>query len=207
MNPFPDITLYGAYASRSFTARWMLAELDLPYQFHRLDLRKDEHKAAAYRAINPMGKVPAIKDGGTIVTETSAICLYLADRYGYGRLCPVLDDPRRGAYFRWAVFATAVAEPGIYIRDDDLEAARGRGWGLFGDVLAALDVALTPGPWLLGELFTAADVTLGAVLSVALFNKRFEPTAAIAAYNERLSARAAYKRAAEETWPPHLFPV
>jgi glutathione S-transferase len=200
-----DITLYGAYASRAFTARWMLAELDLPYRFEPIDLRKGEQKSAAYRAINPMGKVPALRDGETIVTETGAICLYLADRYGYARLCPALDDPRRGAYFRWTVFATAVAEPGIYIRDDDLEAARGRGWGLFADVLAALDAALTPGPWLLGDQFTAADVSLGAVLSVALFNKRFEPTAAIAAYNERLAARPAYKRAAEETRPPHLF--
>jgi glutathione S-transferase len=201
----PEITLYGSVASRTFTARWMLAELDLPYRLREIDLRRGDHKQADFLAINPMGKVPAIVDAGVTVTETTAICLYLADRYGYGRLCPAVDDPRRGAYLRWAVFATATAEPAIYLQDTDAKAASGRGWGLFTDVLTTLDGALQGGPWLLGEMFTAADVTLGAVLAVALFNRRFEPTPAIAAYNERVSARPAYKIAAEQTWPPHLF--
>jgi glutathione S-transferase len=65
------------------------------------------------------------------VSENPAICLYLADRYGYGSLAPEIADPQRGAYLRWAVFSTAVFEPAIYLNEQpDPVAASGRGWGV-----------------------------------------------------------------------------
>src|SRR5436190_11720599 len=116
-----DIVLYGSIHSRTFTARWILEELGLPYRVVDIDIRKGWQKRPEFLAINPMGKAPAITDDGVVVTETPAICLYLADRYGVGRLAPPLDDPRRGPYLRWAVFATAVLEPAIYLRAEKLD--------------------------------------------------------------------------------------
>ena len=201
-----DITLYFAPASRSFTPRWLLEELGVPYRIRKINLRKGEQKHPDYLRINPMGKVPALKDGAVVVSENPAICLYLADRYGYGTLAPEIADPLRGAYLRWMVFSTAVFEPAIYLNDPpDARAASGRGWGERATVIHLLSEALATGPWLLGERFSAADVMLGSLLSIALFGKRIaDPPAALTAYDRRLAARGAYERAAAATWPPSL---
>jgi glutathione S-transferase len=150
-----------------------------------------------------MGKVPAITHHGVAITETGAICPYLADRYGYGTLAPKIEDPERGPYCRWLVFSTAVLEPAIYMKDwADPEEGRGVGWGRCETAIIVTEQALTPGPYLLGERFTAADVAFGAVLSVAMFNKRLPDRPAFQAYNELVTKRPAYKRATEENWPP-----
>jgi glutathione S-transferase len=200
----PDITLYFAPASRAFTPRWLLEELGLPYKVETIDIRKGGQRSPDYLRINPMGKVPALTDGDVTVSENPAICIYLADRYSLSKLAPALDDVRRGLYLRWMVFSTAVFEPAIYLDDDsDATAASGPGWGERKRVLQSLDDALSSGPWLLGAHFSAADVMLGSLLSVALFNGRIaEPAAALLAYNQRLGERPAYQRAAEATWRP-----
>jgi glutathione S-transferase len=202
-----DITLYFALASRAFTPRWLLEELGLPYGVAMIDLRKGAQKSPDYLRINPMGKVPALTDGEVVVAENPAICIYLADRYSYGGLAPTIEDAARGPYLRWMVFSTAVFEPAIYlVEPSDPVAASGRGWGDRATVLRTLADTLSRGPWLLGERFTAADVMLGSLLSVALFNNRIpEAASALIDYNERLADRPAYKRAAEATWPPSLF--
>jgi len=141
-----------------------------------------------------------------VVTEAPAICLYLADRYGYGTLAPAVDDPARGPYLRWSVFATAVFEPAVYLRDaPDPAASRGRGWGDYETAARVVEEGFRPGPWILGERFSAADVILGSVLSVALFNKLLPETEVLGAYNARISARPACKSAAEANWPPELL--
>jgi glutathione S-transferase len=202
----PDITLYAALASRAFTARWMLEELGIPYRTETLSLRKGEQKTPSFLTINPMGKVPALTDGDTVVTENVAIGLYLADRYGYGTLAPRVEEPDRGAYLRWSVFATAVFEPGIYLNQPhDEAAASGLGWGHYDLVRSVTEQAVTPGPFLLGERFSGADVLLGSLISVALFTQRLPATEGLSAYNARLTERPAYKRAAEANWPPQLF--
>lgn len=200
----PDITLYASVYSRSFTVRWMLAELGLPHRVVDVDIGKLRHKAADYLRINPMGKVPAITDGGVTVTENPAICLYLADRYGLGTLAPVTDDPLRGPYLRWCVFATAVFEPAVYLADqpDDDASVSGRGWGRRETVLGIIDDLLAPGPWILGDRFSTADVVLGSQVSVALFNGRIPKTPALEAYDSRIAARPAYQAAAAANWPP-----
>jgi glutathione S-transferase len=198
----PDITLYFARASRAFVPLWLLEELGLPYRLKRLNLRRGDQKTRAYVALNPMGKVPTLTDGEAVVTENPAICLYLADRYGYGALAPRIEADARAAYLRWMVFATAVAEPSIYSEEpQDALSASGRGWGDKASVLTALKQALTPGPWLLGETFSAADVMLGSLVSIALINNRIpDPPSELVAYRERLGERPAFKRAAEMTW-------
>jgi glutathione S-transferase len=197
-----DITLYFAPASRAFTPRWLLEELELPYNVKSIDLRRGIQKSAKFRSINPMGKVPALRDGKVKVAENPAICIYLADRYSYGDLAPALDHPLRGDYLRWMVFSTAVFEPAIYVDLDSAEGASGRGWGDRATVIEVLDDALSQGNWLLGDRFSAADVMLGSLLSVALFNNRVAaPSPALVAYAKRLGERPAFKRAAAATWP------
>jgi glutathione S-transferase len=196
------IVLHFARASRSFTPLWLLEELGVPYKLRSLSLYDNEQKSSDYLKINPMGKVPALQDGEICVSESPAICIYLADRYSLGHLAPHLDEVRRGSYLKWMVFSTAVFEPAIYgTEDNDMAAASGRGWGLRSRVLDVLDETLAVGPWLLGDTFTAADVMLGSLLSIALFNRQIEPApGSLVAYNERLSARPAYQRAAQITW-------
>ncbi|HEX7945645.1 MAG TPA: glutathione S-transferase family protein [Phenylobacterium sp.] len=196
-----DLVLYGSIYSRTFTARWILEELGLPYRVVDIDIRPGRPKSPEFLAINPMGKVPALTDDGVVVTECPAICLYLADRYGVGRLAPPLDDPRRAPYLRWAVFATAVLEPAIYLREEKLD-PRGVGWADYDTALNALETGLAQGPWLLGDMFSAADVALGSILSVALYNKRVTNRPVLEAYDRRLAARPAYKRALDANWPP-----
>jgi glutathione S-transferase len=196
-----DLVLYGSIYSRTFTARWILEELGLPYRVVDIDIRPGRPKSREFLAINPMGKVPALTDDGVVVTECPAICLYLADRYGVGRLAPPLDDPRRAPYLRWAVFATAVLEPAIYLREEKLD-PRGVGWADYDTALNALETGLAEGPWMLGDMFSATDVALGSILSVALYNKRVTGRPTLEAYDRRLAARPAYKRALDANWPP-----
>jgi glutathione S-transferase len=182
----------------------MLAELELPHRVQAVDIRAGQQKAPDYLQLNPMGKVPTLTDGDAVVTETVAICLYLADRYGHGRLAPKVDDPARAAYLRWAIFSTAVLEPAYQTKTLGLSAYQ-HGWGDLESALAAVRQAITPGPWLLGETFTAADVTLGAALTVGLFTQQIAPNPALNAYNDRLAARPAYQAARDANWPQELF--
>jgi glutathione S-transferase len=202
--PAPDITLYASIASRSFTARWMLAELDLPHRVQVVDIRNGQQKAPDYLRLNPMGKVPTLTDGDAVVTETAAICLYLADRYGYGRLAPKVEDPARAAYLRWAVFSTAVLEPAYQTKTLGLSAFR-HGWGDLDSALASMRQALADGPWLLGETFSAADVALGSPLTVGLFTQQLPEDPVLVAYNTRLAERPAYQAALAANWPPEVF--
>src|ERR1700755_2806082 len=129
----------------------MLEELGVPYRTKNLSLRKGQQKSPDFLRINPMGKVPALKDGEVVVTENVAIGLYLADRYGYGILAPRIEDPKRGPYLRWSVFNTSVFEPGIYLNQPyDEVASSGAGWGHYDLVRQVTEQAVTPGPYLLG---------------------------------------------------------
>jgi glutathione S-transferase len=199
------ITLYHSVASRAVVPLWLLEELGVPFEIVDTDIRSNQQKSPGYLKVNPMGKVPALRDGETVVTEVPAICLYLADRYGYGTLAPKVDDPARGPYLRWSVFSTATFEPAAYLGTRDPEEARSFGWGTQAAMLDTLQQALTPGPWLLGARFSAADVALGGIFAIAYFNKRFPARPAFDAYNARISERPAFRRAAERTWPPDLF--
>ena len=201
-----DITLYHSPASRAFIAYWLLEELGTPFRVRSIDLRKGEQKSPEYRRINPMGKVPALTDGKVVVTENPAICMYLADRYGYGRLAPKIEAPERGAYLRWMVFSTAVLEPAANLKSVEAhQPGFGAGWGELSTVIETVEAALSGGPWLLGERFSAADVMLGSVLAMAMHNELLPANEAIEAYQQRLAARPAYQRASDATWPGSRF--
>ena len=99
-----SLQLYYAPRTRSRRALWCLEETGQPFERKALKLRAGEHKKPAYRAINPSGKVPALVDGKQVITESAAICAYLADKYPESGLAPNVTAPKRGAYLSWMLF-------------------------------------------------------------------------------------------------------
>jgi glutathione S-transferase len=200
------ITLYHSPASRAFIAWWMLEELGVPFSVETVDIRSGAQKTPEYLAINPAGKVPALRDGDAVVTEVPAICIFLADRYGYGSLAPKIEHANRGQYLRWMLYASAVVDPAAELHAAKMDLPSNfAGFGAYDDMVRVLDAHLSRHRYLVGDDFTAADVALGGTISMLLFNKKLPESAALLDYNARLTCREAYHRAADATWPPHLF--
>jgi glutathione S-transferase len=190
------LVLYHHPFSRASNVVWMLEELETPYELRYVDLMAGAQKAPEILALNPMGKIPILVDGEQVVTESAAIGMYLADRYGYGRLAPRVDDPQRGTYLRWAFFAPSVVEPGAMAKMGGWSFREGQaGWGSFDAMLATMEHAVADRPYLLGDNFSMADVLFGGTLRYMLGFKMIEPRMAFAAYADRLAARPAFKRA------------
>lgn len=187
-----SIVLHHHPYSRAATVVWMLEELGEPYTLQTVDVMAGAQKSAAHLALNPMGKLPVLVDGEAVVSETAAIGMYLADRYASGRLAPALDDPARGAYLRWCVYAPSVLEPGCLARSAKWDfKPSAAGWGTYESMVATLTQGLTPGPWLLGDRFTMADVIVGSTMRWMLQFKMMDPTPEFQAYSDRLAARPA----------------
>jgi glutathione S-transferase len=192
-----EVVFYTHPMSRGRIVHWLLEELGAPYEMRLLDFDKREHKAPAYLAINPMGKVPAIVHRGVVVTETAAICIYLADEFAAAGLAPRIGEPQRGTYLRWFVFGAACFDPAIV--DKMLErppAARpgAVGYGSYEDAVNALETALAPGPYILGERFSAVDVYVGSQIHHSLMTKAVEPRPVFQKYADRVAARPALQR-------------
>ncbi|MFI4950722.1 MAG: glutathione S-transferase family protein [Caulobacterales bacterium] len=202
------ITLYHSPASRAFTAYWMLEELGAPFAVRTVDIRKGEQKQAAYLKLNPAGKVPTLTDGEVVVSENPAIAIYLADRYGYGTLAPRIDDPDRGPYLKWMVYSSAVVDPVASLHEQKIDLPGFNfSFGAFDDMVQVLEGVLSDREYLLGDRFSAADVVLGGTLSRLLYQRILPEAPALLDYNGRLTAREAFHRAADATWPSHLFPT
>ncbi|QIB66715.1 glutathione S-transferase family protein [Kineobactrum salinum] len=193
-----DLTLYTNPYSRGRIARWMLEETGAPYDVKIMEY-DGSIKAPEYLAINPMGKVPALVHGDTVVTETVAICAYLADQFPEKKLAPAVGSPERGSYYRWLFFVAGPLEMAMTARSQgweiDQKAAQVVGCGLIGDTLATLEQALTGRDYLCGSQFTAADLVLGSYLGWNLLQQQIEPLPVFSRYVERLEAREAAKRA------------
>jgi glutathione S-transferase len=198
-----ELTLYTNPMSRGRIARWMVEETGADYDAVVLGYGP-EMKSAEYRAINPMGKVPAIRHGEVVVTEAAAICAYLADAFPQAGLAPEPGSPERGPYYRWLFFGAgpveaAVTNASMGVAADTPE-LRGRvGYGSLGDVLDTLEGLLADGrEWVLGERFSAADVYLGAQISWGLMFGSMDERPGFRAYAARLAARPAAIRAREK---------
>jgi glutathione S-transferase len=192
------LTLYHAAPSRSSIVLWMLEELGEPYDVHLLSLSKGENRAPDYLAINPMGKVPALRHGDTVITEVAAICTYLADEFPAAKLNVPIGSPRRGAYLKWLFFAPGCFEPAVTDRAAPRKEEARRAMLGYGDFDTTMDVtaaAVAKGPWLMGEHFTAADVVLGAHIRWGMMFKMVPERPEFAAYAARLAAREAAQRA------------
>ena len=198
--PNAELVLYTNPMSRGRIARWMLEETGQPYQVELMDYGQ-AMKSEAYLAINPMGKVPALRHHGVVVTETAAICAYLADAFAAAGLAPALDDPRRGSYLRWMFLAAGPMEAAITARalgmEPPAEKAGFVGYGSFDAVIGVIEqAAAQASPWLLGESFSAADVYLGSQILFGLKFKSLPAHPAFAVYAQRLMQRPAWQRAA-----------
>jgi glutathione S-transferase len=189
--------LYWAPRTRSFTALWLMEETGQPYERVLTDISTGAQKTAEYLAINPMGKVPALKDGEARLAEAAAICAYVAERYPQAKLAPPLGDRQRAKYLYWLFFMPGCIEPAMVQISTKIEMNPfAAGWGDATRVFDVLDNALAKGPWILGENFSAADVAIGAALnfSVRLF-KMVPLRPSFDAYIARCIARPAFQRA------------
>jgi glutathione S-transferase len=193
-----DLTLYHAAPSRSSIVRWMLEELGEPYDLHVLNLMQGEQHAPAYLAVNPMGKVPALRHGEVVVTEAAAICTYLADVFSGAGLNVPVGDPRRGVYLKWLFFSPSCIEAAVTDRafPRQEEPRRGMlGYGDFDTVMTVVAQGVEPGPYLMGEQFTAADVIVGSALRWGMTFDLLPKRPEFVAYVGRLEQRAALQRA------------
>jgi glutathione S-transferase len=186
-----NITLYHSPNSRSSGVLTLLKELDAPFELKVVNMKAGEQRQAAYLAINPMGKVPAIKHDQAIITEQVAIYLYLADLFPEAGLAPRLSDPLRGPYLRWLVFYAASFEPAIVDRalKRDPAPATMCPYGDYDTVLKTLVDQLAKGPYMLGERFSAADVLWGTALTWTTTWKLVPEQPEISAYIHRCSKR------------------
>jgi glutathione S-transferase len=190
MSETPKLVLYHHPYSRAAGVVWMFEELGLPYELKFVDVNQGEQSKPEFRKKNPMGKLPTLVDGTVTVTETSAIGMYLADRYSYGKLAPKIDDPARATYLRWIAFAPAVIEPGCYAHVSKWDYKPGQaGWGSYENMLASIEEAIGDGPWLLGENFSMADIIFGGTVRFMLRFKMLDPRDSFVAYAARLDAR------------------
>ncbi len=194
------LTFYTNPQSRARIVRWMLEEVGAPYETVVLGYGTSM-KGADFLAINPMGKVPTIKHGDTVVTEAAAICAYLADAFPQAGLAPPHGSKLRGPYYRWMFFAAGPVEQaatgkalGLLAPEDKAAMA---GYGTYDATVAALETALEPGPYICGDQFTAADVYVGAHIGWGMMFGTLPKRPAFEDYFARISQRPAALRAAE----------
>jgi glutathione S-transferase len=196
-----EIVFYHNPLSRARIVHWMLEEVGAPYRVELVSFEKGEHKKPAFLAVNPMGKLPAIVHRNTVITECAAICAYLADAFPAARLAPGNEEPARGTYLRWMFFGAGCAEPAIVDRmlgRPAPERTGSLGYGTYSNTLGAMEKALSPGPYILGDRFSAADVYLGSQIGFGLLTKALEPRPIFASYHARLVERPAYKRSNDQ---------
>lgn len=193
-----ELTLYTNPNSRGRVVRWMLEELNVPYQLKVLEYGP-AMKSKDFLALNPMGKVPVLTHGDVVVTEAAAICAYLADQFADKELAPKPDSPERATYYRWLFFAAGPFEMATSAKaydwriDDDNAPAVG--CGTYQSTVDALETALTHGPYLCGEQFTAADIYVGSQIIWGMMFKTLDERPAFKAYADRLQIREAAIRA------------
>jgi len=194
----PQLTLYHAAPSRSSTALWMLEETGERYEVKMLNLATGDQQKPDYLAINPMGKVPALKHGDAVITESAAICTYLADAFPRAGLSVPVGDPRRGVYLKWLFFGPGVLEPAMtdraFPRKEEPRPSM-LGYGDFERVMKVLCKTVTPSPFLMGEKFTAADVVVGATVRWGMMFKLIPELKELSDYVARFKDRPALKRA------------
>jgi glutathione S-transferase len=196
------ITFYYNPMSRARTAHWMLEEVGAPYETVLLDFKKREHKTPEFLKINPMGKLPTIVHRGTAVTETAAILMYLADAFPKAGLAPGMDDPKRGTYLRWLMFAVGCLEPAIIdrmLKRPSGDRPTALAYGTYEDTMNALEIALTPGPFILGEKFSTADLFICAQIGFGVMTKSLEATPKMQKHLDACTKRPAYLRYMEQT--------
>ncbi|WP_420473358.1 glutathione S-transferase family protein [Noviherbaspirillum sp. ST9] len=193
-----ELEFYTNPQSRGRIVHWMLEETGADYKTAWLDFGSTM-KDSAYLALNPMGKVPALRHGNVVVTEAAAICAYLADLFPEKMLAPPAGEPTRGTYYRWLFFAAGPLEAAATARSLGWQVPPGKskfvGFGSYDDAINAVEKALADGPYVCGEQFTAADVYVGSSLGWGMMSGSIDKRPVFEAYVGRLYARPAWQRA------------
>jgi glutathione S-transferase len=194
-----ELVLYTNPQSRGRIARWMLEEVGQPYKVEVMDYASTM-KGPEYLAINPMGKVPALRHGHAVVTESAAICAYLADAFPQADLAPAPTSKERAPYFRWMFFAAGPLEAALSNKALGFvvppERERMMGYGTYAQALSTLEAAVSKSDYLAGK-FSAADVYVGSHIGFGIMFGTLEKRPAFEKYWQRLSERPAWKRANE----------
>jgi glutathione S-transferase len=192
MGSTDELVFYTNPMSRGRVVRWMLEEVGRPYRTELLAYGPTM-KAPEYLAINPMGKVPALRHGDAVVTECAAICCYLADAFPDAGLAPPPGDRLRGPYYRWMFFAAGPLEAAATNKAFGFEVPAERkgmvGYGSLADVMSVLEAALSQGDYLVGDRFTAADLYVGSHIGWGMQFGTIEKRPAFERYVERIRAR------------------
>ena len=178
------LKLYGGARSRASIVQWYLEELSVPYEFVLLDMAAGEHLKPEYLAINPMGKVPAIKDGEITLWESGAILLYLAEKYG--NVETSLEE--RSVREQWVLFANSTLATGLFVEANrDKEVPK---------LLTALSKILEQAPYILGDTFTVIDVAVGSILAYVpmMLPIDLTPYPVILDYIKRINQRDAFQK-------------
>jgi glutathione S-transferase len=193
-----ELIFYTNPMSRGRIARWMLEEVGAPYRTEVLDYGTTM-KGPEYLALNPMGKVPAIRHRGVTVTECAAVCAYLADAFPEAGLAPSADSPLRGDYYRWLFFAAGPVEAAVTNRSLGVQAPPERramiGYGSFDSVMDTLEKAVEGRAFIVGDSFTAADVYVGSQIGWGLMFGSIDKRPAFEAYWRGIAGRPAAVRA------------
>ncbi len=208
-----NLILWGAGTTRTIRPHWVLQELNLKYEKRLVGSRTGETQTAQFRKLNPRGKIPVLQDGGLVLAESAAIINYLAENYGpRAGLVPSPGTPERGLYDQWCFFImTELDAHTLYIlrRHDDLHYLYGRSpnavqaakEGFARQICAVTEELRTGGPYLLGTMFTCADVLLTTCLTWARYCK-IPLAPELSDYVAELTGRPAYRRAAEVNGGP-----
>jgi glutathione S-transferase len=197
------VYFYYAPHSRAMTTRMLLEELGAPYKMHVLNLQTHEQKSPAYLAVNPMGKVPAIKHGDALITEQIAIAIYLADAFPEKKLAPALDDPQRGTYLRWLSFYAGCFEPALYDMTQKRVIAEkdksGCPYGSSQDVMKTVtDQFAKQGDYILGSRFSAADIVWGSALNYMNLVLPDQMQPVLTSYMKRVMERPLIRKVMED---------
>ena len=204
-----ELVLYTNPRSRGCIARWMLEEVGQPYRTEILDFATTM-KAPAYLANNPWVMVPAVRNGYAVVTETAAICAYLADAFPQTELAPPPSDRLRAPYYRWMFFTAGPMEAATSNKALGFTVPPERegmmGYGSYDRAMKVLEDAVSRADYLVGGKFTAADVYVGSQFGFGLMFGTLEKRPAFQQYWQRLSARPAYARARELDEAPQAKP-
>jgi glutathione S-transferase len=191
MSSTQELTFYHSPNTRSTGAFILLEELGAEFQLHVLNMKAGEQRNPDYLAINPMGKVPALKHGDAVITEQVAIFIYLADLFPEAELAPKIGDPLRGPYLRWMAFYGSSFEPALIDRSLKRESAPQAmsPYGDFDTMFKTLTDQLAKGPYLLGDKFTAVDVLWATALTWVTMFQLVPMLPVIQSYIDRVNAR------------------
>ncbi len=194
------VTLYYMPQTRAAGTRVILEELGVPYDVHVMNFKAGENRQAEYLAVNPMGKVPAIRHGDVFVTEQIACALYLGDAFPEAKLAPVIGDPRRGAYLRWMIFYASCLEPAVTDKSMGREPPplSRSFYGDYDEVIDAVEAALQPGPFFFGEELSIADIQWGMAFRWLTMFDLIPKRPAFMQLVDLITSRPSFKKVDEE---------